>query len=282
MIRYLLLLIFLQGLSVCSDAQLIYPVVGYYKGRSAQDMAIYGDNAYLMSDGGLYRIFNLKTGELERDGYLASSGKNTHINCVCFGAEYPDGANIPYLYVSETIKPHRCFVENVYGNAVLVQTIEAVENGKIYSNFGWLVDREDGSLYGLNSFWHHYIDEIGNIRTIITKYRLPKVNEGKKVVLSEKDIIDRYDVLFTSSMQGAAIHKGKLYVATGLWESDKNTQETRRIIVVVDLKKKRKVKEIDVNLLTTNEPEGIDFYKSNCLLFCGQTGGIYRVKKRRK
>jgi hypothetical protein len=73
-----------------------------------------------------------------------------------------------------------------------------------------------------------------------------------------------------------------MYIATGLWESDKNTQETRRIIVVVDLKKKRKVKEIDVNLLTTNEPEGIDFYKSNCLLFCGQTGGIYRVKKRRK
>jgi len=264
---------------VCAYAQLLYPIVGKYKGRSAQDMAIYKDKAYLMGDGGIYRVLNLKTAEVEREGFLASSGKNTHINCVCFGKEIPAGAEIPYLYVSETIKPHRCFVENINdGNETLVQTIEAIEKGIVYSNHGWLIDKDNNCLYGLNSFWHQYVDEKGNIKTVITKYRLPRVNEGEKIVLSEKDIIDRFEVLFTSSMQGAAIYKGRLYIASGLWESDNNTQETKRTIVVVDLKKKRKVKEIDVNGLTTNEPEGIDFYKNKCLLFCGQTGGIYQVK----
>lgn len=279
MLKFFFLLIFLIVPNNELCAQLLYPVVGEYKNKSAQDMAIYKDRAYLMSDGGLYRVFNLKTGEVEGDGYLASSGNNTHINCACFGAEIPDSSDIPFLYVSETKSPFRCFVENINGgNAVLVQTIEAVENGAVYSNYDWIVDKDNCCLYGLKCYWNQYVDEKGNIRTAITKYRLPKVNEGKKVVLSEKDIIDRYDVLFSSSMQGAIIHKGKLYIATGLWESDKNTLQTSRIIVVVDVKKKRKVKEIDVNLLTTNEPEGLDFYRNKCLLFCGGTGGIYKVK----
>ena len=130
----------------------------------------------------------------------------------------------------------------------------------------------------MKSLWHQFVDDTGNIKTVLTKYRLPQINEGEKIVLSEKDIVDRYDLLFTSSMQGATIYKGKLYIATGLWESDKNTSETYRIVVVVDLKKRKVVKKIDINQLTTNEPEGIDFYKNKCLLFCGQTGGIYRVK----
>ena len=61
-------------------------------------------------------------------------------------------------------------------------------------------------------------------------------------------------------------------------EKEKNDSETNRMVVVVDLKKKKVVNTIDINLLTTNEPEGIDFYRNKCLLFCGQTGGVYRVK----
>jgi hypothetical protein len=276
-------IIFLLGFLIVSNhlakAQLLYPIVGSYKGKSAQDMAIYGDKAYLMGDGGHCRVLNLKTGEIERELDLASSGKNTHINGVSFGKYIPNGSDVPLLYVSETIKPHRCFVENVNGDkSILEQTIEAVENGNTYANFNWVVDREQGFLYGLKSFWHQFVDELGNIKTIVTKYRLPQISEGKKVVLSEEDKIDRFEVFFTSSMQGTAIYKGKLYFATGLWESDQNTSETHRIVVVVDLKKKKVVKQIDVNRLTTNEPEGIDFYRNKCLLFCGQTGGIYKVK----
>jgi len=242
-------------------------------------MAIYEDRAYLMNDGGHCRVLNLITGKIERELDMACSGKNTHINSVSFGMESDTKGAIPLLYVSETVKPHRCFVEDVNGGeSRLLQIIETKENGKIYRNHNWVVDRENGFLYGLKSFWHKYVDEKGNIKTVVTKYKLPNVRDGKNITLTEKDIIERYDVLFTSSMQGVTIHKDRLYIAAGMCEKEKNNSETNRMVVVVDLKKKKVVNTIDINLLTTNEPEGIDFNGNKCLLFCGQTGGIYRVE----
>lgn len=34
----------------------------------------------------------------------------------------------------------------------------------------------------------------------------------------------------------------------------------------------------NLSYLTTNEPEDMDFYKGNALLYCGQEGGIYKLK----
>lgn len=264
---------------LCVDAQLVYPIVGTYKGKSAQDMAIYSDKAYLMNDGGHCRLLNLETGEVEKEYDLGSSNKNTHINNVCFGKEILVDADTPLLYVSETNKPHRCFVEKISGDSCfLVQTIEASEKGKIYSNHNWVVDRDENSLWGLKCFWHQYEDEVGNIKTVITKYRLPQLSEGEKIFLSEKDILERFDVYFPNTLQGTTIRRGKLYISSGMQEKEKNNSETERAIIVIDLKKKKIVKKININLLTTNEPEGVDFYNNKCMLFCGQTGGIYRVK----
>lgn len=266
-------------LPICAIGQLVYPVVGGYRGKSAQDMAIYEDMAYLMNDGGHCRVLNLITGKVERELDLACSGKNTHINSISFGVRSDIKGAKPLLYVSETNKPYRCFVEDINGDKpALVQTIETKEKGKIYSNHNWVVDRENGFLYGLKCFWHKFVDEKGNIRTVVTKYKLPSVSDGDNIILTEKEIIERFDVLFTSSMQGIAIHKGRLYIFAGMCEKEKNDSETNRMVVVIDLKKKKVVKTIDINLLTTNEPEGIDFFGNKCLLFCGQTGGIYRVK----
>lgn len=274
--------IFLLGLLIVSShwakAQLLYPIVGACQGKSAQDMAIYGDNAYLMSDGGYCRVLNLLTGALEKNFHLACSNKKPHINAVCFGSEKLEDADIPVIYVSATDKPHCCYVESLTkDSSKTVQTIEAMENGKLYANHNWIVDDDNAFLYGLKCFWHQYIDDVGNVKTVITKYRLPKLDEGEKVVLSEKDILDRFDVFFPNALQGVAIRKGKLYIASGMQEKERNNTETERAIIVIDLKKKKIVKKVNINLLTTNEPEGIAFYYNKCLLFCGQTGGLYRV-----
>lgn len=264
---------------ICMDAQLVYPIVGTYKGKSAQDMAIYGDKAYLMNDGGHCRVLNLEMGIIEKEMDLACSNNNTHINNVCFGVEVQKGADIPLIYVSETNKPHRCFVEDINGDKpVLLQTIEAFEGGKNYSNHNWVVDRDKEHLYGLKCYWHQYLDKDNNIKTVITKYRLPKLIDGEKIELSEKDILDRFDIYFPNTMQGATIKKGKMYIASGMQERERNNTETERAIIVIDLKKKIIKKRTTINFLTTNEPEGIDFDKSKCLLFCGQTGGVYLVK----
>lgn len=275
---FLFFCFFVFGGLLGADSQLLHPVVGTYKGKSAQDMAIYGDNAYLMSDGGHCRVLNLLSGAVEKEFHLACSNKKPHINAVCFGSEKLEDASIPVIYVSATDKPHCCYVESLTkDSSKTVQTIEAMENGKIYSNHNWIVDDENGLLYGLKCFWHQYIDDVGNVKTVITKYRLPRLDEGEKVVLSEKDILDRFDVSFPNALQGAVIRRGKLYIASGMQEKEKNNTETERAIIVINLKKKRIVKKVNINLLTTNEPEGIAFYHNKCLLFCGQTGGLYKV-----
>ena len=44
--------------------QLLYPIEGRFNKKSAQGMAVYGDVAFLMNDGGGCRMFNLKDGKI--------------------------------------------------------------------------------------------------------------------------------------------------------------------------------------------------------------------------
>lgn len=260
-------------------AQLQYSIVGTYKGKSAQGMAIWEDRAYLFNDGGHCRVLDLKLGVVQYEFDLASSDEKPHINNACFGLEFVEGSDVPVIYISETDKPHRCFVESIRGNnIVLKQTIEAQENGKFYPNHDWIVDKEKGFLYGINRRWNDYIDQQGNVKNIITKYRLPKLEEGKNVTLTENDIIERFEVVFQNGMQGAKIRKNMLYITSGLHEMEREKKESQRAIIVVDLKNKRIAKKIDLTMVTTNEPEDIDFYKKKCLLYCGQNGGIYEIQ----
>ena len=46
------------------------------------------------------------------------------------------------------------------------------------------------------------------------------------------------------------------------------------------MKKERLKKEIDLSYITTNEPEGFDFYRKKGLVFCGQEGGVFEIKTR--
>lgn len=259
---------------------MLFPTVGTYEGKSAQGIAIWEDCAYIFNDGGHCRVVDLKSGEITKEFSLASSGMKPHINAACFGAEKPSHIDIPVIYISETnTSPQRCFVEDISGDvSVLLQTIEAKENGKVYSNHNWVVDRENKFLYGINRRWHEYLDDEGNVKNIITKYRLPLLREGKHVTLTEKDILDRFEVVFANVMQDAVIFDDKLYIATGLHEMAQSRKGAKRGVVVVDLERKKIIKYINLSFITTNEPEGIDFWGKKCILFCGQNGGMHKVK----
>lgn len=260
-------------------AQLIYPVVGTYKGKGAQGMAIYGDSALLMSDGGGYRLLDLSSGRIVRDGVLASAGKNTHVNCACFSSEKVNGSFYPLLYITEFRDPSRCFVEQIGedGRNKLVQTISAMKNGTKGLVRVWVVDNENRKLYGITRGKMH-LDAFGSVKNTILKFRLPDISEGKNVILTEKDVESQFEVIFPNALQGGKIRKGKLYISTGYSESSRESTEYPRALLVVDLKKQKLIKKTDLTYVTTNEPEDIDFYKGRCLLYCGQTGGIYRIK----
>ena len=250
-------------------AQLRYPIVGRFNKKTAQGMAIYGDMAFLMNDGGGCRQLNLKTGHIEKQFRLESSKENPHVNNACFGAEKIKSSQFPFVYISECRKgKYRCFVENLDSTGHLVQTIVAKNGEKMVPIYTWVVDVNNHALYG--------ITKRGN-RNSITKYRLPKISEGVNVLLTDNDVLDKYEVFFPNVLQGASIKDNYLYIATGYQQSLSDKPDSQRAIQIIDLVKKKLVKTIDLTYLTTNEPEGIGFYKDKCLLFCSQEGGVYEV-----
>ena len=267
----------LQLIVINSQAQLRYHIVGNYKGKGAQGLAIYGDSAFLMSDGGLCRVYNLASKKQKREFTLASSSPKNHVNNVCFGPDHYRGNTLPLIYVSECNNPYRCFIENITADSCeLIQTIE-VKNHEVIID--WVVDCKSRYLYSI-SRTGKVIDDVGNCVCVIKKYRLPSVDEGNSVVLSEQDIIDQFSVIFPNILQGCKIRKNMMYLVTGFQESLNHRVDASRSLKVIDLKSKRLLKEIDLTYVTTNEPEDIDFYKGECLMYCGQEGGIYVINYR--
>lgn len=271
-------LVLLQIATVVCQAQLLYPVAGTYKGKSAQGMAIWEDDAYLFNDGGGCRVFDLNAKKVTREFLLASAGKNNHANAVCFANRIIDGKKTPTIYVSECRYPNRCFVECINdSSSTLVQTIEANEKDKNLSIQSWIIDDEAGYLYGVTRLPPSANAKNSDLVKIY-KYRLPLLDESKSIILTENDCIDFFIVEFTSILQGGKIKGKYMYLVSGLQETLKDKYVSKRALQIIDLKKRKLVKTIDLTYVTTNEPEDMDFYKGKALLYAGQEGGIYNVK----
>lgn len=275
-IKYLFICVWGLMSWVC-HAQLVYPVAGTYKGQSAQGMAIWGDRAFLFNDGGLCRVLDLRAGEVVREFYLASAGKNTHVNAACFGKKKTEDGIYPAIYISEYYSPSRCFVECFNDTAsTLLQTIQAQEKGKVMFVQSWVVDNERKSLYAI-ARQSPPKGEKNSKKVKIFQYRLPALFEGKNIILSEKDLIDSFVVEFSSGTQGCKIKGKYLYIVSGLQEMSRGQFNADRAIQVIDLKQQKLVKIIDLTNITTNEPEDMDFYRGKALLYAGQNGGLYKV-----
>ena len=251
---------------------MMYPVVGQYKSRSAQGMAIYDDDAYLFNDGGLCRVLNLKTGKIEHNFMLECAAKDTNVNSACFSRQYVGDNLVPALYVTEFYGKRRCFVELINdGKSRLVQTIEFKDNqGRNPFVREWIVDNKEHVLYAVIRESNR--EDVN----VIKKFALPPLDSAK-ILLTEKDALDEFTVNFVNGLQGGKIKGRYMYIATGFTPLDGEGEYFDRAIKMIDLKKKKLVKSIDLSKVTINEPEDIDFYKGKCFLFAGGTGGIYQA-----
>ncbi len=260
----------------CCMSQLRYPIVGAYKKMSAQSMAIWGNNAYLLNKGGYCRILSLVSGDIENEFFLKSSCKTNHSASVCFGNEYIERGNTPVMYIAEYEGKSRCYVESIdRDSSSLVQTIEIIENNRNYRIQCLLVDKVHNFLYAVSG--KAKIDTLGVCPVCVRKYRLPKLNEGVFIVLSEKDKIDQFVLNFPYALQDGTIRDDYMYIVTGFQQSLANNPRAKRTLVIIDLNTKSIAKCIDLTYVTTNEPEGFDFYGDKALMFCGQEGGIYEI-----
>ena len=269
-------LVFLFNQVIPIYSQLVYPIVGQDKKKSAQGMAIYKDLAYLFSDGGMCRVYNLEKKKVERSFILSTRASN-HVNSACFGIELGSYNQIPFLYTTECKNKYRCYVEEILPDSSrLVQTITETNKGKVVHALIWVVDRERGLIYSISRSDKTLKSEGYSVNTI-KEFSLPNISKGTEIVLTEKDVRSKFQVRFPSVLQGAVIKDEVLYIATGYQQSFSSKPDSKRAIQVIDLKKKVLLKTIDLTYLTTNEPEGMDFYRGKALLYCGQEGGIYEV-----
>ena len=205
-----------------------------------------------------------------------SSGKDMHVATACFGKEKLPGSSMPTLYVAEFAGKSRCFVESIgQDTSTLIQIIEAKENNMNYRIQCWLVDTCDNFLYSVSG--KQSVSSFGSCPVVIRKYRLPSITEGLNILLTEKDKQEQFELDFPNCLQGAAIRYGQMFIVTGFQQSQDSNPRGRRSLKIIDLKKRNIVKEIDLTYLTTNEPEGFDFYGNKALMFCGQEGGIYEI-----
>ena len=263
-----------------SYSQLRYPIIGTYMKKSAQGMAIYEDSAFLMSDGGQCRVLDLQKGVITRTFIIGSAAKSNHANTACFRKKALNYKyKIPLLYLSECTGKGRCFIEQfTHNSSILLQTIEMFENGKNLRVANWTLDNDNNCMYAIVRNREELLDSAWNVRCRIFKFRIPELNEGIYVRFNEKDVIDQFDVIFPNVMQGVKIRGKYMYLVTGQSQSFYERKDGKREIYVIDLRKKRIIKSIDLTYVSTNEPEDIDFYNNKCLLYCGHEGGIYEVK----
>jgi hypothetical protein len=278
---YLFLFVFVITVSSCdSQVEKMYSFPGMYKNKTAQGMAIYENSAFLLNDEGYCRIYNLKSKKLISEFHLASADTLNHANCASFGVEFPkNNKKYPAIYVSECKGDFSCFVESIDENGShLIQTLKVKTKGQEHYSVDWIVDKEQKCIYTVANPSKE-IDSTGTRNILITKLSLPSIHEGN-IVFTEKDIIEQFEIKFANLLQGGIVRNNYLYLPVGLhlFKGSGKRKDKNRAIIIVNLKTKRIEKNIDINKEVKNEPEDVDFYKNHLILYCGQEGGLYKIK----
>lgn len=274
-----------------------------------QDGAIYGTELFRFNEFGecaVYDISNLNCNETEELLPLSRFRLDCadkivpHSNSVCFGCEFYDEDDpYPLLYSniynnyakSENKMLGVCLVYRIRrsGNefkSTLVQSIEVgfcddanlwkanlVNHGvRPYGNFA--VDTENRALWA-------FVMRNEALGTRFFRFDLPSVYDGefdsvlniKKFVMRKEDIRETFDCEYHRYIQGATLHKGKIYSTEGFQGDDIN----RPAIRAIDLASHNE-KYFDITKLGFwDEPECISFYGDECL-YSDASGNVFKVE----
>jgi hypothetical protein len=282
--RKWLFLLLLLGLGWPVTAQTAdkYSFPATYNQTAAQGMAIYKHFAFLLNNGGHCRIYNLKNECLEADFDMESAKyEKNHCNNASFGVEFPTGnKEFPAFYVAECYGERRCFVESVTRNGSQLIQVLKIE-GTTNQSFDWVVDRKQKYLYAIGRPSDAVVDSIGTKIYRISKFPLPSLDR-KEVVFTDADILEQFEIGFHNLSQGASIRENYLYLPVGRHSTpgEEKYKDGHRDVIIVNLKTKQVEKVIDVQDIVAGEPEDIDFYGNNLMMYCGQKdGGVYNLKK---
>lgn len=281
--------------------------------RSAQGMDIWGSRAYILYDTGVCAVYDLEAGDGEALAQFPLGSYNAgtptkdylnHANSCMFSNIHYQGNPIPLLYVTigtgigtdEDGYFYRCAVENIVaetdeqGNehysAQTIQVISYKPEGDLKAPFeapcwgcpAFFVDPEEPAMYILSARYRTKrgcVPEGEHNAYIITKFPMPKLEDGPMIHLRPEDILDQFsvesDVLFT---QGGTLWNQKIYYTYGCPKIGYPLA-----IMVFDLEKKELAAQVG-NLdeaFHGEEVECCGIYRGKFL--CNTCdGGIYEVK----
>lgn len=250
--------------------------------KSLQGLAIHKD--YMV---GLYNEGFASLYKIHPDGSfvrlstfpLGSKSKYNHVNVANFGVErYQKGDTLPLLYVSQakTDKEKNitdaCFVERILpeGRAELVQTILLDNHDDYYGcAVQWAIDKKRKHLIGFGNTINN-TDPKNNFRIMI--FKLPRLKEGKTVVLKKEDILENYliqdyDKSFPHVQigQGGVVAGNCLVMPTGV-----GSPQFPSMIYSWDLKNRRMASVVNLQAEVPFEFEDCDFFKDRMYIQCNE------------
>lgn len=217
--------------------------------RSAQGMAVWQDEAFILYDTGACAVYDLKSRAAKplasfrlgsfNEGTPSADYKNHANHCMFVGTHY-QGNPIPLLYVTtgagigadEDGYYYRLSVENIVktGEGYHAHSLQTITyqpsdmEGTPWTAPCWgcpafFADTEEKALYIFSARYRTKrgcVPEGEKNAYIITRFPLPDVEEGTMIRLSAKDIQDQFvvesDVEFT---QGGQLTDGVLYYTFG-------------------------------------------------------------------
>ncbi len=248
-----------------------------------QGMDITKNRIFVLHDGGSCHVYDLKSKKVLASFDLASKRKGNHCNTGNFGIEKVKGASYPVMYISlgkpGDVDEFVCLVESFTEkkgkfSSEVVQRIKMDQSlfeskglKPIWGCPNWVVDKERKHLWAFSAVKRTIFSVTGPFdsnKYLAVKYRLPKLSEGKEVVLTADDVLDEAIMDFDAyATQGGTMKDGKIYYAFGFGKKHTESPSQLRIY---DTDNRCILQRFDITEEVPEEPEDVSVYKGKIYL----------------
>lgn len=225
---------------------------------SGQGMAIYGNFMFRLHHSGyccVYDLDDINNIQLVGSFPLASYSSDNHANCAQFAKEVQPDTGFPLLYVSNNSSGRKCTVEKISSfGSELIQSISFKSN--VFLRTPNTIIGDDGYLWTLGSVGS---TSSGDYGAAFYKFNAPSL-DIKDAIIEPSDTLDHFqDIGVPQTWQGGIVKKGKAFFLYG-------TSSINRQIRVYDTTSHKRLCIINLNNITTAEPEDLDIWKDNKII----------------
>lgn len=234
---------------------------------SAQGVSVIGNTLFRLYDTGLckvYDISDLSQPRILSTFQLGSRNPNNHCNCSQIRLT---STGDTLLYVAGL--SGKCFVERLsISSSTLVQTITLPPMSLLDNS------QSMNMICGDDGFLWLFGESRSTRKLFFARVRLPELSEGD-VVLKPDDILDCWsesNYVYTDSVwQGGMVYNGNLYYVFGRGESNRH-------IAIYNVYNHKKVNDIILNGIVTEEPEDCEMIGEYILLSIYDGTGLYLLR----